>query len=154
MGCTYVQLYRYGQFPNLSYQSLLPPAVYENSSCYTSLTILDIVFLFHVSHSGGWELVSHCRMIFLKCKSDYVTLPMVPLAFRIKPSRPWLPWLSCWLHSDTLLTMFQPHLFLSNLQICQGHSQLRMFTIDCFLCLERSSSKYSHDYLLLVHSYI
>lgn len=124
--------YRYGQSVSQTCINLYSHQQCLSSSRSTSSTTLDMFCLFHTSHSDGWEVESHCRMIFLKCKSDYITLTMVLFALRIKPSsltspsRPWLPWFSLW--PLTLLTMLQLHHLSSCLQIGQGHSQLRIFT--------------------------
>ena len=59
-------------FPKWLYHFTFPPAVYENSSCPTSLPTLDITGLTHLNYSGGCLVASHCGFICISLMTDDV----------------------------------------------------------------------------------
>lgn len=59
-GLIQIDISRYSSFPKWLDQFLLPPAVYESSSCSTSLSTLDVVSLLNFIHSGGYMDKFYC----------------------------------------------------------------------------------------------
>lgn len=48
--------------PRWLYPFTFPPAMYESSGCFTFLPAIDIFYLFHVSHSGRYVVISQCGL--------------------------------------------------------------------------------------------
>ena len=71
-------------FPIIVFIPISPPISSMWEFQLLHISTVDIVCLFNFSHFGGLEVASYCRMIFLRCKLDYVTPPIVSLCMQNK----------------------------------------------------------------------